>query len=115
MLGVQLFSILVLLLLVSCAQVQIQDSVWCGSLGPQGAACFHMLTNQETDMTWPEVVTAWNDLSHPIAFTSSDTITNLESEIEKLCTASQDCTYAQQQTKARVLHLVRSLKGLHKP
>lgn len=88
----------VLLGLGGCAQVQIKDSEWYGSLGILGAAGFHTLTNDTERLNIQQWAVKWDDLQHPLVCTSVDTLADWKGDIEKLCSFnSNECTYQVQQ------------------
>jgi hypothetical protein len=101
--GRRLFTLTVLPILLSilsgCAStsgIQINDSEWCGSLGAQGAACFHTLTNESEILTLQQWATKWDDLGNPIVCTSVNTFSDWKADLEKFC-SYYGCTYPQYQ------------------
>ncbi len=82
-----------LLFLSACAGVVITDSMWCGSLASEGAACFHTLTNDSESMNLQQFAAWWDDLSDPKVATSIATLTDIKADIEKLCSFNNVCTY----------------------
>lgn len=100
---------LFLLLFCGCGSVQIKDAVFCGSLGVDGAACFHTLTDEKEILTYDEVKAKWENLDNPIVFTNVETLTNYKSYIEKLCSFGS-CTFEEKKKKALMLNLLNKLE-----
>jgi len=92
-----------LALLSACAQVEIKDHEFIGSLGSQGGAGFHTLNSTKTIYSFSDILTMWTDLSHPMVMTSVDTLTDWKAVIEKLCSLSNDCVYQVQQVESNKL------------
>lgn len=88
-------------LLSSCTGIVVKDSEWCGSLGSQGAACFHTLTTTEERLSLQAWAERWDDLSNPQGpqlCTTAATFADLKAVIEKLCSDRQGmCTYDQKE------------------
>lgn len=100
------------LLLSSCASVTISDHEVCGSLGIQGAACYHLLTDQSRTMNLTQFAAYWNDLTDPKVVTPLSTITDLEATIEKLCTDDNVCTQAIQDQVAQLKIKVKKFASI---
>lgn len=79
-------------LLVSCTGVTISDEIWCGSLGPEGAVCFHTLTNDTETMTLQQFAVWWDDTTDPKVATSTKNLLAIKSAIEKFC-SDETCSY----------------------
>lgn len=75
------------LLLSSCA-VPIANERWYGDLGSQGAVYFETLS---TKTGYVDKAT-WDQMRVGMACTSIDTLKEIKSEIEKLCSATA-CDY----------------------
>ena len=81
-----------LLLLPSCTSVTLTDSIWCGSLGPLGATCFHSMTTDTESLTLQQWAQVWDNLDNPQVCTSASTLAEWKQDIEELCSYEQDCT-----------------------
>lgn len=97
--------------LVSCAGVTVKDSVWCGSLGAEGAFCSHTLTNETKSMTLQQFAVWWDDLSDPKVATSVSTLAEWKADIEKLCSFTQACT---SDVKSQVDAIYNKISAAHK-
>lgn len=96
-----------LCLLSSCTQqIIIHDGEFCGSLGGQGAQCYHLLTNESRHMNLNEFSKWWVDTKTPKVATTVKTITDLKAEIEKLCSQGNFC---QSETYGKVNALVQKI------
>lgn len=101
-----------LLILSACANVTLKDSTWDGSLGIDGAAEFHVMTEETARLNYQQWQARWNDLTHPMVATDIDTMLDWKADIEKLCSFENHCTYEQQQSHARVMGFLRWLEDL---
>ena len=91
--GLHSFTVMAgLILLLSCQNVVIKDSEWCGSLGASGAACFHTLTPAYEILDLQQFASRWTDLKNPLVCTDSSTLADWKADIEKLCSYDQNCT-----------------------
>ena len=78
-----------LLLLGNCS-VQIKDETLYWDAGPSGAVTAGFLSSGSSIIDKP----AWDDLRIGMACVSADAVGDLKSEIEKLCSVCNCCTYA---------------------
>lgn len=74
---------------VSCTKVHIDDIEFCGDMGPDGATCFHTLTDQPRDLTKE----AWDSERFGQFCTKSEGFASLKKALEQLCHVSKDCDY----------------------
>lgn len=82
-----------LLFLTGCAGVTIKDSEWCGSLGSQGASCFHTLTTDSEQLTLQQWAERWDNLLDPQVCSVVETFVDIKGDVEKLCSDENICTY----------------------
>jgi hypothetical protein len=86
--------IICLLFLSGCLRITITDSVWYGSLGPEGATALHTLANvQPTTITLEQFAAIWDNTSDPLICTNSSTFAAWKSNLEKLCSFDNVCAY----------------------
>jgi hypothetical protein len=90
-------------LLSNCTSIAIQDHEVCGSLGPQGAACYHLLTNDSRTLSLTQFAQYWDDMTDPKVATSISTITDWKGDIEQLCSAQQGICSVTLQAQATAL------------
>lgn len=90
-----LLFITMVLFLCSCARVKIEDQMWCGDAGTQGAFCYHTLADGETIIPQPD----WDDMRFGQICTADPpgdkgrTFAQIKTWIEQLCSFSKRCTY----------------------
>lgn len=93
-------------LLSGCKQVEVKDSTWFTSLGTQGAAVDHMLTNQSGQISLDDFAKDWDDLSNPdgpLTCTRLSTLIDIKTELEQLCSYNpNECTVDIQQSLKKV-------------
>lgn len=77
--------------LTACNQVEIKDSVWYADEGNLGAAEFHLLKPGQRNFSKQE----WDEMRFGMACTSLSTVIELKGVIEKLCIATNSCTFEQ--------------------
>lgn len=82
------------LLLSSCG-VSIKNERWYGDVGSQGAIYFETLSSTQGTLSKPE----WDQMRVGMACTTTDTLSEIKKEIEKLCSVTR-CNY---EKVARVL------------
>lgn len=80
------------MLLPSCA-VSIKNERWFGDVGPSGAVWFETLTDEQGSISKAE----WDQMRIGMACISTDTLAQIKSEIEKLCSATP-CEYEKVQS-----------------
>lgn len=80
------------LLVLSCA-VPIKNQRWFGDVGPGGAVWFETLTSAHGQIDKP----TWDQMRIGMACTTTDTLAEIKSEIEKLC-SSAPCDYEKVQS-----------------
>lgn len=84
------FMILFLLNLNSCARVKIKDAEWCADAGSIGASCFHTLSEQTRDIEKE----AWDEERFGMICTKSENFAEWKKSILQLCKmAGKRCTY----------------------
>lgn len=93
LLGAILLGTMEVLSLSSCAEVVIRDYEFCGSLGPEGSACFHTMTDQTETLTLNQWALKWDSMSDPQVCSGASTFADLKGDIEKLCSFGNYCTY----------------------
>lgn len=81
---------------VNCANVTISDAQFCGSLGPEGAACDNILTSSPQSLTLQQWAMRWDDLNNPQVCSVAQTFSDIKGDIEKLCSFGNYCTYSMQ-------------------
>jgi len=99
------------LLLANCADVQINNHYFCGSLGAGGAACSWFMPDdqhQPYNMTLQEFAAWWDDLSDPKVATELSTILDWKADIEQLCTDVNACSDA---TVMQVDNLINKIQS----
>lgn len=94
---------LLLLLLSSCASVEIENHEWCVIAGDEGAYCFHTLSEDQRDLSKLE----WEVLSTGWLAGSPEAFANMKATIEKLCEETKRCTYA---AKKKIAAFFQTLK-----
>lgn len=109
MLGAVSFAGTVLFSLSSCAGVTIKDSEWCGSLGSQGASCFHTLTTGSEQLTLQQWAERWDNLADPQVCSVVESFTDIKADVEELCSFNNVCTYDQ---TAQVQRISDKLNGV---
>jgi hypothetical protein len=78
------------LLLLSCSQVKIKDSEWCGDAGPYGASCFKTLSDNSRDIEKEE----WDKERFGMICTKAENFAEWKIAILKLCKmAGRRCKY----------------------
>lgn len=82
----------------------VPDQEWCGDMGPQGASCFHTLTNESRMLNKVE----WDDLRFGNLCTRPETFAELKAVVEKLCHKTGNCIY-----QAQVKKIAAEAKKLH--
>jgi hypothetical protein len=75
-------------------------------MGEDGATCFHTFTPDTRDLTKPE----WDELRFGQLCTSADTFADWKVTIEKLCSASQRCTYKQAKNLRKIIAALEKVK-----
>lgn len=73
--------------LLSCG-VPIKNERWFGDVGPGGAVWFETLTDAQGQVDKQ----TWDSMRVGMACTTTDTLSEIKSEIEKLCSATT-CDY----------------------
>lgn len=103
-----------LLLLSSCAHIQIPDTEWCGDMGDgkqtQGiaASCFHTLTDDTRDVSKD----AWDAERFGEVCTTTNNFAAWKTAIEELCSlAGKRCTYAVKAALARLMSNANRLQA----
>jgi len=94
-----------------CARVQVDDSEWCGDMGPQGAACYHTLTDESRDV----VKADWDLERVGMLCTRSTSFAALTSALEKLCSLTWRCSYEEKAAIERLKLMVKQTEGVHGP
>lgn len=94
-------SILFLLILVSSCghKVEIKDNEWCGDLGPYGATCTKMLSEEQRELTKEE----WDTERFGMICGKAEAFANLKSVIQKLCVKNKKCEYEKIEQATRFL------------
>ena len=86
-----------------CGSVQIKDATFYGSLGPNGAVSFNLLSSGSSDLSLEQWAAKWDDLANaagPMICERTSTLANLKQVIETLCSwNSSECT---QQAQSQV-------------
>ena len=82
-----------MVLLNSCAKVEIHDGEFCGDMGDDGAICYHTLTPETREIMKAD----WDVERFGQICTSASTFADWKETIEKLCSSTKRCTYEQQQ------------------
>jgi hypothetical protein len=85
------------------SKIIIDDEGWYGSLGPDGAAEFHTLTDEQYTYTMPQFLQIWNNPKDPLVATHLSTFTQIKKEMEVLCAAVKRCDP----------HLMKTFNGLY--
>ena len=94
-----------MVLLSSCAKVEIHDSEWCGDLGDEGAVCYHTLTPETREIPKAD----WDVERFGQLCTSAQSFAEWKETIAKLCSASKRCSYEQ---KEMIFQFFRNLDAL---
>lgn len=81
--------LLCLIILSSCASVNIKDGEFCGDLGSDGAECFTTLSGQSRTISPGD----WDDERFGMICSKADTFANWKKAILKLCKLSKRCKY----------------------
>lgn len=99
------------LLLNSCA-IKINDSQWCSPIPQdQGAVCDNFLTSNQLildETQWQALQTTWISQGKAVECTNSDTLGDIKTEIEQLCSVTS-CDY---ETQAKIVKGLLKLKNL---
>jgi hypothetical protein len=103
-----------LLALNACKTVTIDDSIWYGSLGSQGAVAEHVLQSGSTVITLEQFAALWDNTSDPLICTNSSVFAAWKSDLEKLCSDSNDCSYDDTQTINAVTQKMGKILKAHK-
>lgn len=100
-----------LLLTVSgCKRITITDSIWIGSLGPEGGVIIHTLASPAPQtVTLEEFSALWDDLSNPMICTSASTFATWKENIEKLCSFDNVCSYNDKQAISEASKTINSV------
>lgn len=85
-------------LTVSCGKVKIKDSEFCGDMGPEGATCFRLLSDESRTLTASE----WEQERFGMICSKSKAFLNFKTSILKLCNITKRCTYEQRQTAKKL-------------
>ena len=109
MLAISFVSILVIL--VSCSSVKIENHEWCVLAGQDGAFCFHTLNNSERDITKEE----WDALSPGWIAGSPEAFANLKIAVEQLCKETKKCTYETQKRLQAFFEKTKRARGVEWP
>lgn len=80
-----------LIFLSGCAGVVVTDHEWYGSLGVEGAAGFHTLTDETETLDLEHWAARWDDLTHPLVCTDTGSFAEIKADLEKLC-SFEPCT-----------------------
>lgn len=88
-----LSAILLLLSLSSCARVPIKNTEWCGDMGPNGAQCFHTLSDESRTLS----ATEWENERFGMICATSKDFGEFKKVITNLCRISKRCTYEMKQ------------------
>lgn len=113
--GQILFTMMGLLVLSSCKTVTIDDSIWIGSLGTQGATEIHTLQNTPpVTITLEQFGALWAQTSDPLICTNSSVFAAWKAYLEKLCSDSNDCSYDDTQTLNAVTNKMGAVLKAHK-
>jgi hypothetical protein len=97
--------ILFVSLLSSCAKFPIKDSEWCGDLGQSGASCFNTLSDKQRDIPKDK----WDEERLGMICTKSQTFSDWQAVILKLCKASKRCTFTD---KKIIINFVNNVKNI---
>lgn len=83
------------LFLSSCSLVRIKDGEWCGDIGPEGASCFHTLSDKKRDIpkdTW-DLLAIGPDHRFGKICTDQENFGEWSKAIQKLCRLTKACSY----------------------
>lgn len=78
-----------MLILTSCAKVEVKDSEFCGDMGVEGATCFHLLSENSRELTKPE----WDQERFGMICGKAEAFSNLKTVALKLCAITRRCTF----------------------
>jgi hypothetical protein len=99
-------------LLLNACSVKIKDEQFCAPIpGHLGAVCDNFLTANQIildEAAWQDLQNTWASAGFATECTSSSTLGDIKSEIEKLCSVAK-CTYA---TKAKVAAVVSAISRM---
>jgi hypothetical protein len=99
------FVILFVSLLSSCARIPVKDSEWCGDLGSEGASCFNTLSDNQRDIPKDK----WDEERVGMICTKSQTFADWQATILKLCKASKRCTF---EDKKIIINFMENVKHI---
>lgn len=85
-------SVLLTALELGCAQVEVKDENLYGSLGQSGAVEFHIFATTTQTMDYSAWLMLWNNLNSPMVCMDSDSFADIKTELEDLCSQTNDCT-----------------------
>ena len=87
----------VLLSLLACGHVEINDHEVCGDKGSLGASCFHMLSTKSRRLTFKE----WEQERFGQLCMKPDAYANFKAALLKLCEKTKRCSFEEvEQIKA---------------
>ena len=106
------FIPMALALLSSSCAVQIKDEQFCSPIpGNLGAVCDNFLTSNPLNLSeqqWIDLQASWNSAGNAVECTSSQTIGDIKTELEKLCSLTK-CNYATQKAVTAALKKIENL------
>lgn len=82
-------KILFLLILVSCETAKVKNSEWCGDLGPYGATCFKIISEEKRELD----KLSWDEERFGMICGKAEAFANLKEVIQKLCYKNKKCEY----------------------
>jgi len=88
-----LFKLVIVVAVSSCARVQVKDGEFCGDLGSEGAVCFNLLSDGVREISAND----WDDERFGMICSKAETFTNLKTVAIQLCNTTKRCSYEEKQ------------------
>ncbi len=88
-----------------CGSIKLNNAEFCGDMGVEGAACFHMLSSDTRNLTKEE----WDAERFGQVCTDPQNYADLKAVLLKFCNSTKKCTY---EIKKKIEEFDLKLEGL---
>lgn len=88
-----------------CGSIKIHDAEFCGDMGAEGAACFHMLSDDSRNLTKEE----WDAERFGQVCTDPQNYADLKAVLLKFCNSTKKCTY---DVKKKIMEFDQKLEAV---
>jgi len=99
------FALLSLFVISGCGSINIHDAEFCGDMGAEGAACFHMLSSDTRNLTKDE----WDAERFGQVCTDPQNYADLKAVLLKFCNSTKKCTY---DVKKKIMEFDQKLEAV---